>query len=190
MPTLRSFALALLVALTAGGCYRGSAHDAELSAIRNDSGWVRVEVPLVRQSGSKDCGAAALAAVLGYWGRPVEAHEIDRATGRSAGRRVSAGQLASYAKERGLSAFVFYGDFADLAHELDRGRPVIVGVAKQYAAKKALAHYEVVVGYHRASRRILTLDPAHGFRENSMKGFLAEWAPTGRVTLVAFEPPA
>jgi hypothetical protein len=48
----------------------------------------------------------------------------------------------------------------------------------------------VVVGYHRASRRILTLDPARGFRENSMQGFLAEWAPTGRVTLVTFEPPA
>ena len=190
MPTLRSLVLAALFALAAGGCYRGSAEDAQLAVIRKDSGWVRVEVPLVRQSGSKDCGAAALASVLGYWGRPVEASEIDRATGRSAGKRVSAGELAGYAKQRGLSAFVFYGDFADLAHELEQGRPVIVGVAKQYAPKQALAHYEVVVGYHRASRRILTLDPARGFRENSMQGFLAEWAPTGRVTLVTFEPPA
>lgn len=190
MPTLRSLALALFCALAVGGCYRGSAQDAELSVIRKESGWVRVEVPLVRQTGSKDCGAAALASVLGYWGRPVEASEIDRATGRTAERRVSAGELAGYAKERGLSAYVFYGDFADLAHELDQGRPVIVGVAKQYAPKKALAHYEVVVGYHRASRRILTLDPARGFRENSMQGFLKEWAPTGRVTLVTFEPPA
>ena len=190
MLPLRSLALALLVSASAAGCYRGTAEDAELGVIRNDSGWVRVDVPLVRQNGSKDCGAAALASVLGYWGRPVEAAEIDRATGRTAGRRVSAGELATYAQERGLSAYVFFGNFEDLAHELDNGRPVIVGVAKQYAPKQALAHYEVVVGYHRESRRVLTLDPAEGFRENSMQGFLSEWGPTGRVTLVTFEPPA
>jgi hypothetical protein len=60
---------------------------------------------------------------------------------------------------------------------------VIVGMAKP-TATGAVAHYEVVVGLHVDSRRIATLDPAAGMKQNTLLGFLKEWQPTGRVLLV------
>ena len=52
--------------------------------------------------------------------------------------------------------------------------------------KRALSHYEVVVGYDAARQRLLLLDPAHGWREDTVAGFKKEWDSSGRVTLVAF----
>jgi hypothetical protein len=51
---------------------------------------------------------------------------------------------------------------------------------------RALAHYEVVIGLNRSRRRVLSLDPAVGVRENSFEGFAREWAPTRQVTIVVF----
>jgi len=147
-----------------------------------------VEVPLVEQRGSSDCGTAALASVLAYWGRPTSVEAVDRGIQRRAGARASAADLEEYARSRGLEAFTFFATLADVRHELDEGRPVIVGVAKPYSPGRARAHFEVVVGYEPATSRILTLDPARGARENELKGFLAEWEPTGRVALVTAPP--
>jgi hypothetical protein len=65
---------------------------------------------------------------------------------------------------------------------------VLVGVAKPFR-NKDMAHYEVVVGFHHAKRLVLTLDPAAGWRENTLEGFAREWVPTNQVTLVAFPRP-
>ena len=175
-----------LVALVATGCYRGSAHDASAESIARDPAWIVVNVPQVRQTGTSDCGAAALASVLGYWGRPTPLATIESATNAGSGG-ASAGALERFARERGLYAYVFYGDVSDLEHELRSGRPVIVGVVKPYSAGHGLAHYEVVTGYEPRTKRVLTFDPARGLRENDLPGFLAEWQPTKRVALVAFE---
>lgn len=56
------------------------------------------------------------------------------------------------------------------------------------ARENSRSHYEIVVGYNRQSRRLLLMDPAEGWRENSLNGFEAAWQPTQRVTLVVFEP--
>lgn len=47
-----------------------------------------------------------------------------------------------------------------------------------------MSHYEVVVGFHRRKRILLTLDPAHGWRQNSIDGFLNEWEPATGLLLV------
>jgi len=98
-------------------------------------------------------------------------------------RQASAGELRDAARQRGLSAFVVEGEPEDLVHELEQGRPVIVGVAKP-TTQDAVAHYEVVVGMHRASRRVATYDPAEGIRQNTFGGFLMEWKSAGSVLLV------
>jgi ABC-type bacteriocin/lantibiotic exporter with double-glycine peptidase domain len=179
-----------LVALVASaavsvGCYSGSARDANVAGLAREGRWVVVQVPLVEQHGESDCGTAALASVLGYWGRPTSVEAIDRGIQRRAGARASAAELEDYARARGLSAFTLFATFDDVRHELDEGRPVIVGVAKPYSPGRARAHFEVVVGYEPGTLRVLTLDPARGARENELSGFLAEWEPTGRVALVA-----
>ena len=83
-----------------------------------------------------------------------------------------------------MQAFVIEGEVEDLVHELEAGRPAIVGTAKPTITGEHVAHYEVVVGVHAASQRIATLDPAAGLRQNSYSGFFEEWLPTGRVLLV------
>jgi len=174
-------------ALGVGGCYAGSAHDVSPRAVAGEPGWTLVSgVPFVHQERQKDCGAAALAMVLSYWSVPVAPSELGAADAAAEGEGIRAGQLRDWARGRGLEAYLVSGDLRDLATELGRGHPVLVGVVKPVRGDRGRAHYEVVIGIHREKRLILTLDPAAGWRENSFEGFAREWVPSGRVTLVVF----
>ncbi len=144
--------------------------------------------PLVRQEKSADCGAAALAAVLRFWGHPATPGSVEAAIG-GADARLLAGDMVGYARKRGLHSYVFFGNIADIVHELERGRPVIVGLGKAFEAEKALAHYEVVVGYQPKRGRVLLLDPGSGWQVDDLKGFSEEWERSKGVTIVTFAPP-
>jgi hypothetical protein len=98
--------------------------------------------------------------------------------------------MANYARKFGLHSYVFYGTMTDVAHELRRGRPVIVGLGKSFEEKKALSHYEVVVGYEPDKKLVLLLDPGRGWQVDTLRGFAEEWARTKGVTVVAFLPDA
>ena len=183
-----AFACALGASFVLGGCYAGSAPAITAREVAAAPGWIVVPaVPLIRQSGSNDCGAAALAMVLAHWQRPISLEEISARDPGAASKGWKAGQLRDLARERGLQAFIVSGGLDDLSHEIGQGRPVLVGVVKRYRDKPR-AHYEVVIGIHRAKRRILTLDPADGWREDSLEGFASEWVPTKQVTLVVLAP--
>jgi ABC-type bacteriocin/lantibiotic exporter with double-glycine peptidase domain len=181
-------ALALAAVLSTSGCYRGAGMPADTAAIARETGWVRVEVPLVRQQGKSDCGAAALAAVLEYHGRGSSLAVIEQRLGGTA-RGVQAAAISEYARRQGLAAFVVFATLDDLRYELDQGRPVIVGVAKPYSGQRALTHYQVVVGYEPRKQRLLALDPADGIREYPYAGFMTEWDATKRVAILVMEPP-
>jgi ABC-type bacteriocin/lantibiotic exporter with double-glycine peptidase domain len=171
---------ALLYSLAAGcAAYTGSARDVTPNVWKHERGWIAVDdVPLLRQRAELDCGPTALAMVVGYW-RPGSAQEIAAKTDQ----RYSAGELRDRARALGLAAEVVSGDLRDIKFELEQGRPVIVGVAKP-TAEGAVSHYEVVVGVHPDTKRIASLDPAAGWRQNSYEGFLKEWIPAGRLLLV------
>ena len=142
-------------------------------------------VPTVRQVVREDCGAAALAMVLGYWGRAAAADEIMIAYPPVPERGIKAAALRAFARKQGLQAFVIQGERGDLEREIHRHRPVLVGVMKRYLFR-SYPHYEVVVGINRERQRVLTLDPAHGLRVNGSDAFAAEWAKTGQVALIVF----
>jgi ABC-type bacteriocin/lantibiotic exporter with double-glycine peptidase domain len=162
--------------------YTGSARDLTPQVWKHERGWIAVDgVPLLRQHAEHDCGPTALAMVIGYWRGP--AGTPDHGSSQPANQRVSAAELRDRARALGFSAFVVAGTLEDIAHELSKRRPVIVGVAKP-SVQGAFAHYEVVVGLHPGSQRIATLDPANGWRQNSLVGFMHEWMPTGSVLLV------
>jgi ABC-type bacteriocin/lantibiotic exporter with double-glycine peptidase domain len=183
-----AFGLSIAAALTGAGCatYQGSAAGAGQWLPRKEPGWIWVSgVPEVRQPGEKDCGPAALSAVLTYWRHPVRSEEIRTSLGLASDVRVQAGELSTYARRLGFDAYVFKGDIDDLVSELKNGRPVIVGVAKRYG-QKALSHYEVVVGIQPDSQTLFTLDPADGWIKNTVSGFMTEWEPTGHVMIVVF----
>lgn len=180
--------LALLGCIFASGCYLGSARSTTVAQLAKESGWeVVTAVPEVRQVAREDCGAAALAMVLEYWGRPVTRDEISAANPTVPERGIRAAALREFARRQGLQAFVIQGEQGDLDREIGLRRPVLVGMMKRYILRN-YPHYEVVVGINRQSQRILTLDPAHGLRVNGREGFVSEWVKAGQLTLIVFPP--
>jgi len=179
----------LLLGVTAFGCYAGSAQDVSprrAAAIAQDASWKFVgDVPFVRQQSDADCGPAALAMVLAHFGVQTSLAEVT-ALAPPDREGVRAGALRDTARAKGLQAFVVPGTFLDLIDQLDRGRPVLVGLAKPLTGGRAVAHYEVVVAIDRKDQRILTMDPGRGLRENSLEGFAREWVPTGQVAIIVF----
>jgi hypothetical protein len=96
--------------------------------------------------------------------------------------------MATHAQKFGLRAYVINGTMNDLAYELDRGRPLIVGLGKEIITGSALSHYEVVVGYEPKKKRLLLLDPERGWQIDTFEGFATEWSRSGGVTIVTFLP--
>jgi predicted double-glycine peptidase len=176
--------LSVALSLAAGACgsvYTGSASTLKPNELQQEAGWVQVQgVPELRQKHELDCGPTALAMVLGYHGgasKDALLAELPE------DQRSVVTQLRDVAKKHGFNAYVMEGKPEDLVYELQHGRPVIVGVAKP-TLKDAVAHYEVVVGLHRDSQRVATIDPAVGLRQNTFSGFLTEWQGANRVLLV------
>lgn len=188
-PRLRHYAarLGLGTALCAGtvACsnvgYIGTATSLKSEELSAQQGWLAVEgVKPLRQKSEHDCGITALTMVLRFHG--YEPPEVPAS--RSPTTRWSAGELKDTAQRSGAQAFVVEGKVDDLVHELQQGRPVIVGTTKPTVTGEAVAHYEVVVGLNAEEQKVATLDPAAGLRQNSYSGFLHEWLPTGSVLLV------
>lgn len=179
--------VAALLAVAASGCYTGSARGvAGLPDVDRDPGWVLVRgVPFVHQQSEADCGAAALAMALSYWGQPATLATVVEARPPHDGG-IAAGELRDLARARGLQAFLVPGTLVDLDTQLRRARPVVVGLAKPITGNRALQHYEVVIGLNRAQGRVLTWDPAQGLRENSLEGFAREWIPAHQLALILF----
>jgi ABC-type bacteriocin/lantibiotic exporter with double-glycine peptidase domain len=182
---------AVLIALASAGCsYLGTAKTFDPADLDREDGWTAVkDVPVILQKADEDCGAAALAMALAYWRVPSSLEDVARECPPVPGEGIKAGALRACARDKGLQSFVFHGTFADFERELSRGRPVIVGLVKPYV-NGGLTHFEVVVGIHPRKEVVVTLDPAHGWRQNGFAGFLTEWEPAGRLTLVLLKAPA
>jgi len=181
--------IALSLVATACSSYRGTARDTSPQQLAREPGWLLVQgVPFAAQETEVECGAAAIGMVVAYWTgqEPRSAFSHFRPVGE---RGIAAGRLRDYARERGLASYVIEGKAEDLVRELEAGRPVLVGLSKPQSRDRVLDHYEVVVGLHRDKRRIVTLDPAEGWRENSLDGFAREWHLAGYVTLIVSAKP-
>jgi hypothetical protein len=178
-------AAACMIAASWAGCHPATLPGAVTPAMGADPGWALVpRVPLVRQRGQADCGVAALAMVVRFWQPAATADEVRSALAfRPDEPGVEAGRLRNVARTRGLAAFLVEGTLDDLSHEVERGRPVIVGLVRR-AGRKAVAHYVVVVGVNRQRQHLLTADPQHGWTEVSQSTFDSEWQPAHRLTMV------
>jgi ABC-type bacteriocin/lantibiotic exporter with double-glycine peptidase domain len=149
-----------------------------------EAGWVLVgRVGLVRQTANDDCGAAALAMMLGHWAVPASPADILRSVPHDPGHGIALDALRDFARARGLTSYVIRGELADLTTEVGLDHPVLVGLIQRYG-DHARAHYEVVTGINPTMRRVLLLDPARGLREDTFEGFSSEWTTAGRPTLV------
>ena len=187
---MRPFA-AVLILFTAAGCsYLGTAEDADPAEFEREDGWIVVrDIPVVLQESEADCGAATMAMALAHWRVEASRDTVARACPPTPGEGIKAGVLRDYARSLGFQAFLFHGTWTDFEKELSRGRPVVVGLVKPHV-NGGLTHFELVVGLHPAKQLVATLDPARGWRRNGYEGFLAEWEPAGRLTLVMMKTPA
>ena len=143
--------------------------------------WVAVHgVPHVQQQSADDCGAAAAAMVLAFWQRPAPA---DPAV-PDGGLRADA--VRELLEEGGLRAFVIEGTVDDLRHELDAGRPVIVGTIIPISRRKARSHYVVVIGLE--DDRVALMDPSVGLQQLPLETFALEWKAAAHTTVIGLPP--
>jgi len=186
-----ALALATAVALLPAACaarYAGQATTSAPDELRHECGASAVAgVPFVAQTERDDCGAAALAMIFAHWQVPLGRAEVRAACPSTDQGGIEAKRLRDLARASGLSAWLVHGELADLEHEVERGRPVLVGLAQPWS-DGTYPHYAVVVGICQASDRVVTLDPAHGWQKNTIAGFLDEWEPVGRLALIFARP--
>lgn len=186
MRTRRLAAVALVACVSLTACGHTDTVASSPARFVADRDWLMVrQVGAVRQTSETTCGAAALASVLGYWGKPTTVAEIIVAHPPRPSRGIPAGDLRDFARKRGLSAFLIAGTQADLSSEIAGGRPVLVGLVKGQG-RDSFGHYAVVVGMRRDGSRVLMMDPAKGWRDQQANAFLSEWGRARQVTLVMF----
>jgi len=180
--------LALLVALLFGApacqlSYTGGARP--IAPAQLGDGWYRAAAtPVVRQRQESDCGLAALAMVAGRWGRTWSVADLDHQLPPGA-RGVKLGALRDLARTRGLDAYAIRGSASDLAHELQAGRPVVLGLILPYDKNHNASHYEVAIAMNPRDGTVVTIDPASGdWRQRSKQVLDLEWKTAGFATLV------
>jgi ABC-type bacteriocin/lantibiotic exporter with double-glycine peptidase domain len=155
------------------------------------------DVPFIAQA-KNGCGSAAISMVMQFWekkdgqggrpataGRPTaDAEKIQAALFSPAAGGIPASRMQKYFEESGYRVFTFQGNWTDLKHHLEQGRPLIVSL-KASGAHGPL-HYVVVVGIDSERGYVFVNDPAQQkMLRISRKGFESEWSYTGDWTLLA-----
>ena len=150
-----------------------------------------IDVPFVAQV-KNGCGSAAIAMVMEYWekktGRAAssaaDAEKIQAALYSPAEEGIPASAMKRYFEDAGYRTFVIVGDWGELGHHLERGRPLIVSL--KASGPHGPLHYVVVVGIDRAQGYIYVNDPAQQkMLRLSREGFESEWSATEHWTLLA-----
>jgi len=150
-----------------------------------------IDVPFVAQV-KNGCGSAAMAMVMDYWekkaGRSAsaaaDAEKIQAVLYSPAEEGIPASAMKRYFEDAGYRTFAFVGDWNELGHHLERGRPLIVSL--KASGPHGPLHYVVVVGIDSARGYIYLNDPAQEkMLRVSREGFESEWKATEHWTLLA-----
>jgi len=150
-----------------------------------------IDVPFVAQS-RDGCGSASISMVIRYWENkrgqsapPIaDPEKIQAALFSPAAGGIPASMMRKYFLDIGYRAFAFQGQWHDLKHHLDQGRPLIVGVRESWA--HGPLHYVVLVGIDSERGYVFVNDPAQQkMLRISREGFESEWSSTHNWTLLA-----
>src|SRR5262245_59530988 len=104
-------------------------------ALAAETAVIWIDVPFVAQS--KDgCGSDSISMVSKYWekkggqaGPPfADPEKIQAALFSPAAGGIPASRMQRYFQESGYRVFAFHGEWSDLKHHLERGRPLIVSL--------------------------------------------------------------
>jgi ABC-type bacteriocin/lantibiotic exporter with double-glycine peptidase domain len=127
------------------------------------------------------CGPAALASVLNFYGDPATVEEIADAVYRDGSVRGTLSlDLVLYARSRGLDAAWNSATLQELLHWLDHGMPLIVMLDQGFSVVSK-HHFLVVVGFGPAG--LLIHDGKKAYATLPWSKFIGPWERTGNWTL-------
>jgi ABC-type bacteriocin/lantibiotic exporter with double-glycine peptidase domain len=150
-----------------------------------------IDVPFVAQS-RDGCGSASISMVIRYWENKrgqaasptANSETIQAALFSPAAGGIPASMMRKYFQDIGYRAFAFQGQWGDLKHHLEQGRPLIVGLKESW--EHGPLHYVVVVGIDSERGYVFVNDPAQQkMLRISREGFESEWRSTQNWTLLA-----
>jgi ABC-type bacteriocin/lantibiotic exporter with double-glycine peptidase domain len=169
--------------LLVSAAYAGISLAAEAPAI-----WIDVPfVPQVRDG----CGSASISMVLQYWANKsgqvrtdfADPEKIQAALFSPADGGIAASRMQAYFQESGYRTFAFRGEWSDLKHHLEQGRPLIVSL--KASGPLGPLHYVVVVGVDSDRGYLFVNDPAQQkMLRISGQGFESEWNNANHWTLL------
>jgi predicted double-glycine peptidase len=150
-----------------------------------------IDVPFVRQE-EKGCGAASIAMVMQYW--HAEGYSVSEESSSPArimqllysklDQGIRAEDLTQYLQEHGFRTFSFSGKLEDLAHHIEKGRPLIVSLEAE--GKTGKLHFVVVAGIDSRNDFLLVNDPAERkLLKMKITTFEKRWKATRNWTLLA-----
>jgi ABC-type bacteriocin/lantibiotic exporter with double-glycine peptidase domain len=190
-PLQRSGARAALLLLLAGllgnGC-GGASLDAVRADVTAGHGHLISTVPFIAQE-AYQCGPAALAMVLRYWGAAADAEQIGRALYLPSARGVLNLELEFEARRRGFRAQAFEGTLERAKTELRRGRPLIV-FQDLGRGPLSVPHFAVLVGYDDRAEVVVLHSGTTEYHLLPYAEFHRTWAARRGWTLLVTPPTA
>jgi len=132
---------------------------------------------------TEDCGPEAFCAILGYWGKAAEVHEISPLLRDPEAKGTLPSRLAPLARHRGFKVTLAEGSVARLRKAVDRGVPPLIMIESGGGD----FHFFVVSGYNDAEGRIVCEEHGGSKRLISYERVEALWEKAGRV-LMEIEP--
>lgn len=94
------------------------------------------------------CGPAALAGVLNYWGVNVVPDDIAKDIYSGSAKGTLNVEMMIYANKKGLHSLQYRGNWDDLKSNINQGNPLIVLVDYGFFSAYQANHFMVVVGYN------------------------------------------
>src|SRR5262249_37898603 len=131
-------------------------------------------VPFIPQD-AYQCGPAALAMVLRYWGAAADPEEIGRTLYVPSAHGVLNLELEFEARRRGFRTRAFEGTLDRVKAELRRGRPVIV-FQDLGRGPVSVPHFAVLLGYDDRAEVVVLHSGTTAYRVMPYAEFLRTWA--------------
>lgn len=126
------------------------------------------------------CGPAALAGVLNYWGLKTSPEDIAREIYSPAAKGTLNMDLFFYAQRKGFQAQQYQGSLEDLKKNIAAGFPLIVQVDYGFLVYEQI-HFMVVIGYNK--RGVIVNSGLEEGKFIPASSFLASWKKANYWTL-------
>jgi ABC-type bacteriocin/lantibiotic exporter with double-glycine peptidase domain len=160
-------------------------------ALSSPASSIWIDVPFVAQQ-EEGCGAAALSMLIQYWESQGYSYDenasdpirIMQLLYSKKDHGIPARNFKNYLQHQGFRTFEFTGKWDDLAHHLEKGRPLIVSV--EASGKRDRFHYLLVTGIDLQQNLVLVNDPAERkLLRMKRSNFENRWKASGNWTLLA-----